>query len=65
MSSEPLLISAEQLAEKLNISARTVWRLLSRGHIVPPVKFGGTTRWELAKIEQWIEAGCPCQKVSK
>jgi predicted DNA-binding transcriptional regulator AlpA len=58
-NTDPLLISAEQLAEKLQISARSVWRLLSKGEIIEPVRFGGTTRWHLAKVEAWIAEGCP------
>ena len=56
-----MLISANQLAEMLQISERTLWRLLSSGQILPPVRFGGNTRWRFSDVEQWIEQGCPAQ----
>lgn len=55
----PLLISADQLASRMQISTRSVWRLLSRGEIIAPVRFGGTTRWRLSQVEDWISRGCP------
>jgi len=58
-TSEPLLISAEQLAELLQISTRTLWRLLSTGKLVTPVHLGGSTRWRLEQVQNWIEKGCP------
>jgi len=56
---EPLLISAEQLAEMLQISTRTLWRLLSSGKLLTPVHIGGSTRWRLEQVRLWIEEGCP------
>jgi predicted DNA-binding transcriptional regulator AlpA len=37
-SGEALLISAEELANLLGISKRQVWRLLSRGDLIKPIK---------------------------
>ncbi|MGD9857437.1 MAG: helix-turn-helix transcriptional regulator [Planctomycetaceae bacterium] len=56
--SEPLLISAEQLAEMLQVSTRTLWRLLTHDELVRPVRIGGSTRWRLDEVRQWIEGGC-------
>lgn len=56
---EPLLISAEQFADMLQISTRTLWRLLSAGKLITPVHIGGSTRWRLEEVRQWIEEGCP------
>ena len=61
MSTEvaPKLINAEELAQMLDISERTLWRLLS-GHKLPePVRIGRNTRWRLAEVTAWIERGCP------
>ena len=60
-ASEPLLISAEQVASILNVSTRTLWRLLSAGKLPEPVRLGGSTRWRLDQVRQWIDAGCPAQ----
>ena len=56
---DPLLISADQLAEMLQISTRTLWRLLSAGKLITPVHIGGSTRWRLEQVRKWIDEGCP------
>lgn len=55
----PVLVSAETVAKMLNISPRTVWRLLSAGKLIEPVRLGGNTRWRSAEVLQWIAEGCP------
>jgi excisionase family DNA binding protein len=57
--SEPLLITAEEFAELMQVSVRSVWRLRSAGEIPEPVRIGGTIRWRREEVLQWIEAGCP------
>lgn len=56
---EPLLIPAAELAVLLNVSTRTLWRQLSARQIPEPVRFGGTVRWRLDEIRNWITEGCP------
>ena len=58
-TSEALLIQAEELAALLNVSERTLWRLLSAGKIPEPVRLGRSTRWRLDEVRQWINDGCP------
>ncbi len=58
---QPLVLSAEQLAELLDISERTLWRLLSSGKLLKPVRFGGNTRWRYADVMKWLDEGCPSQ----
>jgi excisionase family DNA binding protein len=58
-SGEALLISAEELANLLGLSKRHVWRLLSRGDLIKPIKIGSTTRWPLDAVREWITVGCP------
>lgn len=55
----PKLINAEELARLMQISERTLWRLLSGRKLPQPVRIGRNTRWRLAEVEQWIEQGCP------
>lgn len=55
----PLLLSANQVAEMLNISIRTLWRLRAAGKLPAPVRLGGSVRWRIDAIQAWIEAGCP------
>lgn len=59
---EVLLIPADQLAKLLQISTRTLWRLLSAGRLPEPVRIGGSVRWRLDQVKQWIESGCPPQE---
>lgn len=56
---QPILLTAAQVAGLLQIGERTVWRLLSAGAIVAPVRIGGATRWRRELLERWIDAGCP------
>ncbi len=53
------LICVEQVAALLNVSTRTVWRLLSAGRLPQPLRFGGNVRWRLDQLGEWIERGCP------
>lgn len=57
--SEPLLITAAEVAHLLNVSTRTLWRLLSAGRVPRPVRLGGTVRWRLDEVRNWIAEGCP------
>ena len=59
VSDEPLLISADQLANMMQISTRTLWRLLSAGQLIQPVRIGGNTRWRLDEVRRWIADSCP------
>ncbi|WP_425395433.1 helix-turn-helix transcriptional regulator [Aeoliella sp.] len=53
------LIAAEELAKMLDVSTRTIWRLLSTGKLVQPLRIGGSVRWRLDDVEEWINNGCP------
>ncbi len=55
----PLLIAADDVAGMLDISTRTLWRLVSANKIVPPIKLGGSTRWRRVDVETWVASGCP------
>ena len=55
----PTLISVCDVAEMLQVSPRTVFRLADAGKIPRPLKIGKSVRWKRAELEQWIEAGCP------
>lgn len=57
----PLLLTAEKVAELLDISVRTLWRLRSAGKLPTPVRLGGSVRWRAHEIVTWIEKGCPEQ----
>jgi predicted DNA-binding transcriptional regulator AlpA len=59
MISEKLL-SASSVAKLLDTSERSIWRWVSAGRIIKPIRLGaGTTRWRQSEIMKWIDAGCP------
>lgn len=53
------LISARELAVMLDTSERTIWRMLSKGKLIKPIRFGGSTRWRHREVLTWLDAGCP------
>lgn len=59
LKQEVRLIAAEEVAEILDVSTRTVWRLLSTGKLVQPLRIGGSVRWRLDEVQEWINNGCP------
>lgn len=58
---EPLFVTAAELAQLMRISTRTLWRLLSARKIPEPIRLGGTVRWRIDLIQDWIDQGCPAQ----
>ncbi len=48
-----------ELAAMLHISTRTVWRLKSAGKIPKPTTLGGSVRWSVEVVRDWIAQGCP------
>lgn len=54
-----LLVGAKELARMMDVSTRTLWRLLSAGKLIQPVRIGGNTRWRLGEVRRWIADGCP------
>ncbi|WP_165064028.1 helix-turn-helix transcriptional regulator [Paludisphaera rhizosphaerae] len=57
-----LLIDAEEFARWLDVSERTLWRLLSAGKVPKPMRVGRSTRWRAEEIRGWIDRGCPAEK---
>ncbi len=53
------LITAKELSEILGVHPRTISRMLSSGRLIQPIRLGGSVRWRLGEVEQWIDAGCP------
>lgn len=50
----PDLLTAKQLAEYLQLSPRSIYRLLERG-LLPATKIGGQWRFRKTDIDQWID----------
>lgn len=62
---QPLLLTADQVAGMLQVSPRTLWRLVSAQKAIGPVRIGGNTRWRREEVERWIDAGCPVPSPSE
>ena len=58
----PAMLTVHDVAEMLNCSARTVYRMSDSGRMPRPVRFGALVRWPRDAIERWIEDGCPTQE---
>lgn len=56
--STPLLVPVDTVAHLLQVSKRTVWRLVSAGKLVSPLRVGGSVRWRIQDIRDWIARGC-------
>lgn len=48
------MIDVREVATILSVSTRSVWRLVSRGELPQPIRFGRNVRWRCADIEAWI-----------
>lgn len=62
---DSVLLSARHVAQMLQVSVRTLWRLLSAGELIKPVKIGHSVRWRKDELLRWIADGCPPSNVRK
>lgn len=49
-----VLLTIRELAALLKISERSIWRLVSSGQIVKPIRIGGSIRWRVKDVSEWI-----------
>ena len=49
------LLTTADLGKQLQLSKRTISRMLSAGELPPPVRIGRLVRWREADIAQFIE----------
>ena len=52
---QPDLLSAHQVAERLGLSVRSVWRMASAGNLPAPVTISGRTLWRAPDVEAMID----------
>lgn len=55
------LLRDSEVAKRLNVSRRQVWKLTAAKLMPAPIRVGGSVRWREADIVGWIQAGCPSQ----
>jgi predicted DNA-binding transcriptional regulator AlpA len=63
--SQASLWSVKDLAARLAIAPRTVWRLADSGRLPKPKRIAACVRWNPQEIEAWLEAGCPSCRESR
>jgi excisionase family DNA binding protein len=54
-----MLLTVEQVAERLGVSPRTVARLENDPHFPRRVKLGKAVRWPASAVARWIRSDCP------
>lgn len=57
-SPEKLLLKIGEVAEMLQISPRSVKRLVNAGELPGPQRYGRSTRWPKKEIEAHVEQQC-------
>ncbi len=62
LGTAPMMMSADEIANCLGISSRTVWRLKAKGDLPQSIKIGRAVRWKKSDIFEWIEQGCPASE---
>ncbi len=51
------LLTAQQVAHRLSISVRTVWRMLERSELPQPVRYNRKlVRWRTMDIDQYVSS---------
>ena len=56
----PTLLTADGLAQLLNVSTRSVRRFIDEGRCPQPVRLTPRSlRWEPKAVQEWIAQGCP------
>ncbi|SLN19833.1 Helix-turn-helix domain protein [Falsiruegeria litorea R37] len=59
MSQTAPSLSAADVADHLNVSRRTVWRVVERGDLPEPIRLGRIVRWSLASLPAMGEPEIP------
>ncbi len=51
----PLMLSADEVAARLQISSRTLWRMVQQGKAPQPIRYNRKlVRWKVADVEEWV-----------
>lgn len=55
---EDKLVNVHEVAERLAVSVRQVWKLASAGRMPSPVRLARSVRWRESDVSRFIECGC-------
>lgn len=59
---ESELLTVRDVAARLRISPRQVWKLLASGRMPSPVRLSRSVRWRADDISHWVHLGCPSRE---
>lgn len=59
VASDRLAVSADELADMLNISKRHLDALHASGRLPRPVRLGRRCLWPIDEVRAWLAAGAP------
>jgi len=48
------LLTVNDVAKRMKLSTRSIWRLVDAGSIVSPIKIGGSIRWRSTDFNNWL-----------
>jgi excisionase family DNA binding protein len=51
-----MLLNVRQVAHRLGVSVRTVWRLTSTGQLAQPLAIGRCRRWRIADVDGFVQS---------
>jgi excisionase family DNA binding protein len=55
----PELMTSQEVAERLSVSVRTLWRLVAAGKFPQPVRYNRKlVRWKSVDVTRYIETVC-------
>jgi excisionase family DNA binding protein len=55
--SSPDLLTSQQVAARLSISVRTLWRLVATGKFPQPIRYNRKlVRWKSSEVHDYIQA---------
>lgn len=50
------LLTVHDLAKRLKVSIRTIWRMRTDGRLPPPLQWGTIIRWPQPTIDAWLQS---------
>ena len=56
------LLTVMDLAARLKISARQIWKLKAAGRLPAAVRLARSVRWRTDDIALWVQLGCPSRE---
>ena len=56
------LLDVRDVAKRLKLSPRQIWKLTSTGRLPKPLRIGRSVRWRAADLARFLEAGADMER---